>query len=275
MRPIPLSSVPTVLLLLLATVLGFLALWADPTGSTATDAVGIGTLRTRPADFWRRTVRVVGVARDVGKNRYALVDRGGESVTIQAAQPPRDGAEVLVVAIVGQDPENARNPLLVELDREAMRRSVRSVLFALLVVLVASASGIALVVSTDRRLRRATLAQQGGSSAPVDASPLLRLEVVQGPDQGKVFELEGSEVTIGRPGDRSNRVALSDMTISRTQGRVVRDDKRFVFQNESATNPSRINGQAVTRGVLAAGDRIEMGETVLRVAFAEPPAGLA
>jgi type III secretion system (T3SS) inner membrane Yop/YscD-like protein len=271
MRPVPRSSVPAILLLLLAFVLGFVDLWSDPSGSTLTEAVGVGSLRARPSDFWGRAVRIVGSVRDLGPNRYRLVDRSGEGVLVQTSRSPGQAADLLVVAMVGQDPENSLRPLLVELDRDTLRRSIQSVLVAVGCVLAVSALGIWLVVRTDRRLRRALV--DGGAPSDPDLAepPLLRLEILQGPDAGKVFELDEPQATIGRPGERANNVSLSDMTISRTQGRIARGHGGFVFYNESSTNPTRINGQAVPRAELLSGDRLEMGESVLRIALVSRP----
>jgi predicted component of type VI protein secretion system len=91
--------------------------------------------------------------------------------------------------------------------------------------------------------------------------------VLQGPDRGKVFEFDQSEISIGRPGARANHVSLSDSTISRSQCRILRSRDGLIFENESATNPTRVNGQAVPKSEILDGDRLEMGESVLRVSM--------
>jgi predicted component of type VI protein secretion system len=122
------------------------------------------------------------------------------------------------------------------------------------------------VLRADRALRRAGL--EPGPARLSAVTPLLRLQVAAGPDRGKSFELDQGEVLIGRPGERVNHVALSDMSISRAQGRIVRYGGGYIFENQSATNPTRVNGQSVQRAEILTGDRLEMGETVLRVTLA-------
>lgn len=260
------SSTSTILVLLLAFVVGFLALWSDPAGSAASKEVGVGTLLASPAEYWGHTVRLVGSVSNVESQRYVLTDRSGNSLVIRTGRVPRLGSEVLVVAMVGQDPANALRPVLVELDRDSLRRSLQSVLLAVCLVIVASVVGIWLVVRADRRLRRAAL-QEPSPAPPSDGTgtPLVRLQVMQGPDRGKVFEFDQPEISIGRPGARANHVSLSDSTISRNQCRILRNRDGLIFENESATNPTRVNGQAVPRSQILNGDRLEMGESVLRV----------
>jgi hypothetical protein len=252
-------------MLLMAFVAGFISIWADPFGSTASDVVGIGAVRARPADYWGRSVRVVGSVREVAANRYGLFDRAGHGLVVQSSRPPGLGAEILVVAMVGQDPENALRPLLVELDRDSLKRSLSSVLIAVGLVLSASIVGVALVLRTDRRLRRGLVPLLDPAGAGAANALLLRIEVTQGPDSGKVFELDTPEVTIGRPGERTNSVALSDLTISRRQCRIFRRAGGLVLQNESATNPTRLNGQAIRQADLLSGDRLELGDSALRL----------
>ena len=262
------SSTSTILVLLLAFVVGFLALWSDPAGSAASKEVGVGTLLASPGEHWGHTVRLVGSVSNVESQRYVLTDRSGNSLVIRTGRVPRLGAEVLVVAMVGQDPANALRPVLVELDRDSLRRSLQSVLLAVCLVIVASVVGISLVVRADRRLRRAAI--QEPSPAPAGdgvVAPLVRLQVMQGPDRGKVFEFDQPEISIGRPGARANHVSLSDSTISRNQCRILRNQDGLIFENESATNPTRVNGQAVPRSEILNGDRLEMGESVLRVSM--------
>jgi type III secretion system (T3SS) inner membrane Yop/YscD-like protein len=263
------TSTGTILVLLLAFVLGFLALWSDPAGSAASKEVGVGMLLARPSEFWGHSVRLVGSVTNVESQRYVLTDRSGNSIVIRTGRVPRLGAEVLVVAMAGQDPANALRPVLVELDRDSLRRSLQSVLLAVCLVILASVGGIALVIRADRRLRRASLPDPVAPAAEgaEAAAPLVRLQVLQGPDRGKVFEFDQPEISIGRPGARANHVSLSDSTISRSQCRIVRSRGGLIFENESATNPTRVNGQAVPKSEIIDGDRLEMGESVLRVSM--------
>ncbi len=100
------------------------------------------------------------------------------------------------------------------------------------------------------------------------------LEVLEGPDlQREIRFVSGvdatPEFTIGRtrgPADR--HVQLSAPTVSRVHARMRFAGGEWSIRNLSTTNPLRVNGHELTREeegrVLADGDRIEVGEVVLR-----------
>jgi len=93
------------------------------------------------------------------------------------------------------------------------------------------------------------------------------LIVEKGPDKGKEFPLHKQVMTIGRPGTRKNDVEVTDDTVSKDQASVYYDNTRKLFSiaNESATNPTKVNGQLISGPTLLENDAlIEMGRTVFR-----------
>jgi hypothetical protein len=99
--------------------------------------------------------------------------------------------------------------------------------------------------------------------------PVATLAVTDGPDRGRSFQIDRDVITVGRSGRRSNDIELSDATISREQARFVRDaDPGGVrLINESATNPTKVNGQPVDSHLLKDGDTIQCGATVATFSF--------
>lgn len=93
------------------------------------------------------------------------------------------------------------------------------------------------------------------------------LIIEKGPDKGKEITLHKQVMTIGRPGARKNDVELADDTVSKDQASIFYDNTRKLFSiaNESATNPTKVNGQIISGPTLIEnGALIEMGRTVLR-----------
>lgn len=93
-------------------------------------------------------------------------------------------------------------------------------------------------------------------------------EVVKGRQRGRQFDIVDDEVRVGRIMD-SHRgwMRFSDRSVSRDQA-ILRWDEtidRFVVTNASNTNPTRVNGEAVSERVLEDGDEISMGDVVLRL----------
>jgi len=90
--------------------------------------------------------------------------------------------------------------------------------------------------------------------------------VEKGPDKGKEFTLHQQVTTIGRPGTRKNDIEVNDETVSKEQASIFYDNvkKQFTVANESATNPTRINGQPISGPtIIESGTLLEMGRTVL------------
>ncbi|MBX3443498.1 MAG: FHA domain-containing protein [Planctomyces sp.] len=103
------------------------------------------------------------------------------------------------------------------------------------------------------------------SSPTVSAASLL---VVQGPDQGASFELEGDHVGLGR-GSR-NAAALSDTEVSREHARLECRDGQWFAIDLGSSNGTFVNGQGIQRRVLHPGDHLQVGRTVLVYRVEEP-----
>jgi hypothetical protein len=101
------------------------------------------------------------------------------------------------------------------------------------------------------------------------AAPRARLRVV-GPDGvERHLSVEGHPFAIGR-GDDNDLVVL-DPLVSRHHARLVPRNGRLVLTDLASRNGTRVNGRAVHDAVLGAGDRIEMGGTVVEVLPPERP----
>ena len=98
---------------------------------------------------------------------------------------------------------------------------------------------------------------------PRPSAPAARLRVT--PPDGSEFtcEFDGSSLTIGRGPD--NDLVLADGRVSRHHARVIGRRGTLVYTDLGSTNGSRVNGAPVGELVLGAGDRIELGDTVLVV----------
>jgi pSer/pThr/pTyr-binding forkhead associated (FHA) protein len=111
----------------------------------------------------------------------------------------------------------------------------------------------------------------GGRSQDRPAAPpgeSLELLVVEGPDAGHRFTLDGESVRVGRlvhQAGRSHRVGVRDPTVSPHQAEIHLGGEVAIEHRRGATNPTLLNGEPIERAVLCAGDRVQMGNTVLEV----------
>jgi len=87
------------------------------------------------------------------------------------------------------------------------------------------------------------------------------LVVEKGEHVGQEFKLLEGDTLIGRA--ETNDIVLDDLTVSRQQAKIRLEGKEFYIYDMGATNPTKVNGQEVTRQRLEDGDRIEIGNTVL------------
>jgi len=98
------------------------------------------------------------------------------------------------------------------------------------------------------------------------------IEIIEGPDKGKIFPLNKKLFRIGRKGKKKGsekEIELSgeDKTISRLHARIEKKDGEFILINEKENNITFLKGLPITEsGHLSGGDNIRVGkETVLLV----------
>ncbi|MDP1563887.1 MAG: ATP-binding protein [Pirellulaceae bacterium] len=87
------------------------------------------------------------------------------------------------------------------------------------------------------------------------------LFVLRGRDQGQRFYLNLPLVRIGR--DHENDICVHDSEVSRRHAQILLRNGQFVFQDLGSANGSVINQERATEHVLAHGDHLQLGRTLL------------
>jgi predicted component of type VI protein secretion system len=83
-----------------------------------------------------------------------------------------------------------------------------------------------------------------------------------GPNTGKIYPLELSEISIGR--EASNDIAINDGEISRKHAKMTLHGTTYLIQDLGSTNGTSINGQRITGSqVLNPGDTVSFGENIV------------
>ena len=103
-------------------------------------------------------------------------------------------------------------------------------------------------------------------TVPRPTAPAARLRVITRDGDEHVHEFDGSGLTIGRSAD--NDLVIADSRVSRHHARISGRRGTLVYGDLGSTNGSRVNGVQVGELVLGAGDRIEVGDTVIIVEVA-------
>lgn len=86
--------------------------------------------------------------------------------------------------------------------------------------------------------------------------------VKQGKEPGRVFEIRGDRLTIGR--SRDSDIFLEDLAVSRLHATVYREaNGQYIVRDENSANGTTVNGQRITDHVLEEGDEIGLGTTTL------------
>ena len=89
------------------------------------------------------------------------------------------------------------------------------------------------------------------------------LTIIQGPDHGKTFDVDGLTSTIGR--DPTCDVSLRDPGVSRFHARFEWMDNRCILKDLGAANGTFVNGIRVNDADIQTGDQIRVGNTILTV----------
>ena len=86
------------------------------------------------------------------------------------------------------------------------------------------------------------------------------ITIVKGPMSGETFELEGSEISLGR--DPKNGVFLNDMTVSRHHARIDLSQIQSGYatiEDLGSLNGTWVDGAIVNRAMLKDGSTIQIG----------------
>jgi len=90
------------------------------------------------------------------------------------------------------------------------------------------------------------------------------LTVIQGPDQGKRFSLEGEgPFMIGRKG--TNHIVLSDINASREHALLEYRDGELYIIDLNSRNGTFVNGSGIDQKSVEIGDQIQIGENLLQI----------
>ncbi|MCS6949233.1 MAG: FHA domain-containing protein [Armatimonadota bacterium] len=104
-------------------------------------------------------------------------------------------------------------------------------------------------------------ASSTATATAVAAAP--RLVGSRGAYSGTIFEITGSEASIGR--EAGNTIQLSnDNTVSRRHARLLRQGDGWTIRDEGSSNGTWVNGVRVTEHQLRPGDEIQIGATFFR-----------
>jgi hypothetical protein len=107
--------------------------------------------------------------------------------------------------------------------------------------------------------------RSAGQDAPLPPPAIpRRLHVLTGPQHGQELLLRGARVTIGRAPD--NDVVLVDESVSRKHARIEIGRAGVRVTDLNSTNGTRLNGRPVQSALVEAGDDLEFGSVIVRVA---------
>ncbi len=96
----------------------------------------------------------------------------------------------------------------------------------------------------------------------MQANPLFKLTMRQGPRPDQTFELQKDVYTVGR--EAGNDIIINDAQVSRHHARLTLQGSAYVLEDLGSTNGTFVNGRRVSGPVsLSAGDMVGLGDTVV------------
>jgi small-conductance mechanosensitive channel len=111
-------------------------------------------------------------------------------------------------------------------------------------------------------VRRIELApRERRPEAGAAASPRAALFVIDGPERGQTFVLDGQPVTVGR--SRTCSFPLTDGNASKEHLRIDWTEGGYVLTDLGSSFGTRVNGQSISNAALRPLDRIAVGDTVM------------
>jgi len=103
---------------------------------------------------------------------------------------------------------------------------------------------------------------RGTTLSPLHTRPD-RLVMIVGPTPGAEYPLDGDRLNIGR--SEECRISINHSSVSRNHAELIKIDKgRYEVIDQASANGIRINGVELRRGLLEAGDALELGDVRLR-----------
>lgn len=88
-------------------------------------------------------------------------------------------------------------------------------------------------------------------------------------DFGKIFTFNHDIISLGR--NKANHLVLEDPRVSKNHCRIEvmysEDLEQIIIKDLDSTNGTYVNGVAIKQSILKSGDKIEIGETVLRFGY--------
>jgi pSer/pThr/pTyr-binding forkhead associated (FHA) protein len=122
----------------------------------------------------------------------------------------------------------------------------------------------------DRTITRGSTGDRKKGAA-LPAGLRIYLEVVEGPDKGKKFELESTLVVLGR---KNADVVLTDSTVSSRHATLEVGREDILLYDENSTNGTFVNDTRITSCPMKNLDEIQVGETRLLLSVIQDRYGI-
>lgn len=94
------------------------------------------------------------------------------------------------------------------------------------------------------------------------------LLVIQGPEQGRKYDLTHEPMHLGRSGQ--NEIRILDTEVSRRHALVSYRDGYWEIRDLKSSNGTYLNGQAISTARIASGDQMQIGRTILLFTHEQP-----
>ena len=104
---------------------------------------------------------------------------------------------------------------------------------------------------------RTVILAPGAKPAPMQSEARLRMEILIGPDAGKVFTINAGGASIGRAAD--NQIVLSDDAVSSHHAKIYYAQGTFMVEEVRATNGIFINGVKTSQAALKGNTTFKFG----------------
>lgn len=110
----------------------------------------------------------------------------------------------------------------------------------------------------------------GNIDQVMTSSPVM--ELISGPEKGRLFNVEGKRLNIGRAED--NEICISGEGVSRNHAVIeMNPEGRYLIKDNESRNGVQVNGSTIKYHMLQTGDVVRIGNVVFRYSEENPAAG--
>lgn len=217
--------------------------------------IWISNILANPGEFWNIEVKVIGIVQDIKvepegtrQGYYWLMDRNNQKIQVKTRNLPQSGKKIVLIGFVGQNPENALIPLIIETDRTWVWTSF--IFISLGVVFVLLMAGLILI-----RFFRLPHNNTVTYDSERPKSHIFHRKTIhkENREKEKYKEMKNEKSTKAKPSEKPKQLLETTFIDSSLVKAQQKSRKRITLELEVTTGPDKGKKFHFTRSIITIG----------------------